>query len=67
LIYLAIAIASDGNDAVGKGIKFLCNGLWVVPFGDAITRTEVKKVPKEEEHVTLFAIEVGYDLIKGGF
>ena len=67
MVDLAIAISSDGDDTVGHGIEFFSHGLRVVPLGYRITGSEVEKVAKEEEHVALLTVEVGDDLVKGGF
>jgi hypothetical protein len=67
LVDLAIAIPSDGDDAVFQSIEFFRNALRVVPLGYRITGSEVEKVAKEEEHVALLTVEVGDDLVKGGF
>lgn len=67
LVDLAIAISSDGYDAVGQGIEFFSHGLRVVPLGYGIARSEVEKVAEEEEHVALLTVEVGDDLVKGAF
>lgn len=67
MVDLAIAISSDGDDAVGQGIEFFSHGLRVVPLGYGIARSEVEKVAEEEEHVALLTVEVGDDLVKGAF
>ena len=67
LVNLAIAIATDGDDAVGKGIELLSHGLRIVTLGDGVARAEIEEVAKEQEHVALLSVEVGDDLVKGGF
>ena len=67
MVDLAIAISSDGDDAVGQGIEFFSHGLRVVPLGYGIARSEVEKVAEKEEHVALLTVEVGDDLVKGAF
>jgi hypothetical protein len=67
LVDLAIAIPSDGDDAVCQSIEFFRNALGIVPLGYRITGTEVEKVAKEEEHVALLTVEVSDYLVKGGF
>lgn len=64
LVNLAIAIATDGDDAVGKGIELLSHGLRIVTLGDGVARAEIEEVAKEQEHVALLSVEVGDDLVK---
>ena len=67
MVDLAIAIPSDGDDAVCQSIEFFRYALGIVPLGYRITGAEVEKVAEEEEHVALLTVEVGDDLVKGGF